>query len=248
MAKTELKDKTYVLRRSEFPIAFMLASRNTRNKPLLYFDESTGTNRALRYAVNQRSPFEDEQDGNFILEPIVFEDGVLTVSRTNVVLQKFLEFHPDNGSIFEELDVIKDANEQIDYMELALDAQVAVKNLDINSLESLARVLIGGRIDRMTTAEIKRDLLIFARNNPERVLDLLNDPQLRLRNVAAKALHSSMFIFKNNKRDIYYNLPDNKKKLLTIPFGEQPVDAFAAFLQSDEGIDLYKMLENRFNS
>jgi len=37
-------------------------------------------NRPLRYARNQKSPFEDEQDGNVILEPIVFEDGMLESS------------------------------------------------------------------------------------------------------------------------------------------------------------------------
>ncbi len=53
----------------------MLASRNSRRFPLLWFDEEKGEQRALRYARNQQSPFEDEQDGNAILEPIVFEDG-----------------------------------------------------------------------------------------------------------------------------------------------------------------------------
>jgi len=112
----ELKDKIYVLKRKTFPISFMLASRNTRNKSLLHFDASKGLNRALRYAVNQKSPFEDEQDGNFILEPIIFEDGLLAVNKYNQVLQQFLELHPDNGVLFEEVDTQRDANNQIEVM------------------------------------------------------------------------------------------------------------------------------------
>ena len=47
----------------------------------MYFDERQELNRALRYARNQKSPFEDEQDGNAIVEPIVFEDGFLSVPK-----------------------------------------------------------------------------------------------------------------------------------------------------------------------
>ena len=50
----------YVLKRKTPPLSFMLASRHTRRKPLLYFDGTS--NRPLRYARNQKSPFEDEQD------------------------------------------------------------------------------------------------------------------------------------------------------------------------------------------
>ncbi len=42
-------------------------------------------------------------------------------------------------------------------------------------------------------------------------------------------------------------LKDNKKKLLTVPFGEDPVYLLSAYLQSDEGLDLYKFLENKFS-
>ena len=52
----------------------MLPSRNTKRYPLLWFDEDKGVNRPLRYAINQKTPFEDEQDGNAIVEPIIFED------------------------------------------------------------------------------------------------------------------------------------------------------------------------------
>ena len=96
-------DKTYRLKREAAPLTFMLASHNTKRKPLLYFDEDSGTNRALRYARNQKSPFEDEQDGNAILEPVIFEDGMLHVPKNNQVLQEFLYYHPSRDSIYEEV-------------------------------------------------------------------------------------------------------------------------------------------------
>ena len=96
-------DKFYRLKRDSAPLSFMLASRNSRRFPLLHFDETEGVNKPLRYARNQRSPFEEEQDGNAILEPIVFEDGFLFVRKENQVLQQFLHFHPENGTTFSSI-------------------------------------------------------------------------------------------------------------------------------------------------
>ena len=70
-----LKDRTYRLLGATAPLSYSLNTRNSRRKPLLHFDGQS--NRALRYASNQQTPFEDDQDGNAILEPIVFEDGIL---------------------------------------------------------------------------------------------------------------------------------------------------------------------------
>ena len=99
--KKPLVDKTFRLTRDAAPLSFMLASKTTKRKPLLYFDEDQGVNKPLRYARNMKSPFEDEQDGNAILEPIIFEDGFLHVPRTNPVLQAFLHYHHGNGSLFD---------------------------------------------------------------------------------------------------------------------------------------------------
>jgi hypothetical protein len=241
MAKIELKDRMYVLKRKTFPISFMLSSRNTRNKPLLYFDGER--NRALRYAINQQSPFEDEQDGNFILEPIIFEDGILNVPKQNVVLQRFLQYHPDNGVLFEEFDTAKDASEELERLDVEIEALVLAKGLDMNTREAVGRILMGNKVDKLTSEELKRDIMIFARRSPAKFLDLVNDPELKIRNVASKAFADNLFVLKNQRRDIFYNLKDNKKKLMGVPFGSDPIDVLASFLQSDEGIEIYKMLE-----
>jgi len=89
MATTPSVDKVYKLKIGN-PLSYTLASRNHPRFPLMWFDEKKQQNRPLRYAVNQKSPFEDEQDGNAIIEPIVFEDGFLSVQRTNPVKSKFI--------------------------------------------------------------------------------------------------------------------------------------------------------------
>ena len=84
---TKYVKKTYKLLRENPGLSLILASRHTQRYPLLYFDEETGTNKSLRYARNQNSPFIEEQDGNAILEPIVFENGFLTVQKENQNLE-----------------------------------------------------------------------------------------------------------------------------------------------------------------
>jgi len=242
----EIVDKLYVLKRRTFPISFMLASRNTTRRSLLYFDTKTNTNRPLRYAVNQKSPFEDEQDGNFILEPIIFDDGLLSVPKENQVLQMFLAYHPDNGSVFEEVDTKRDASVQIDNINIQLDAQIAAREVDIATAEAIARVMMDSRVDNLSSEELRRDLMLYARNNPYEFLQLLNDPELKLQNIAVKALQDGTFILKNKNRDIFFNLQDNKKKLMGVPFGEEPAKLLASWLQSNDGLEIYELLSKKY--
>ena len=235
-------DKIYVLKGDATPLTYMLSSRNTRRSPLLHFDGAS--NRALRYAVNQKTPFEEEQDGNAILEPIVFVDGALVVSKTNPVLQHFLSLHPGNGQVFEEVNNEKNAVTDIEEFNAELDAQLAARDLNVEMLEAVARVLLGANIEKMSTAELKRDVFVYARTYPIDFLSMLNDPMLKLQNTCAKFFEYNIIVMKNKDRDIYFNLPQNKKKLLTVPYGEDKNYILASYLQTDEGIEVLKLLEN----
>lgn len=238
-----LRDKTYRLKGKTAPIVFILNSRNSRRKPLLHFDGER--NRPLRYSSNQRSPFEDEQDSNAIIEPVAFEDGMLFVPKTNPVLQQFLQLHPANGTIFEEIDEERDASQDMEILDAQLEAQVAARDLSIEMLETIGRIALSLNVDKMSTAELKRDVRLYARNNPEDFLDTLNDPMLKLQSLASNCFSEGLLTLKNKGKDIYFNLPSNKKKLLSIPFGDSPVHTLASFFQTDDGIELMSMLENK---
>jgi hypothetical protein len=235
--------KSYRLLRDVAPLSFMLNSHHNRRKPLLYFDEEKGINRPLRYARNQRSPFEDEQDGNAIMEPIIFEDGFLRVERSNQVLQEFLSYHPGEGQVFEEINEAKDAAEELHFQEVILDAQLLARDMSMSKLEMVCRVLMGSRADNMSTAELKRDVLVYARNYPEDFIDTLNDPALQMYDDVAQIFSKSLLSKRNKGRDIYFNLKDNKTKILTVPFGEDANDIMSSYFQTDEGVETYKLLK-----
>jgi hypothetical protein len=242
-SKEAPRAKQYKLTRGQAPLAFMLSSHHNKRTSLLYFDEETGTNRALRYARNQKSPFEDEQDGNAILEPIIFEDGFLNVDRGNQVLQEFLYYHPGNGHTFVEIDRAKDASEELEIQEIILDAQILAKELDLSTLESLSRVLFGPQADKRSTAELRRDMLVYSRNNPADFIDMLNDPSLQLYDDVSKFFGKGLLVLKNKNRDVYFNLPNNKTKILTVPFGEEAHDITSSYFITDDGVESYKLLK-----
>lgn len=244
-SNTNHVDKVYKLTRDAAPLSYMLPTRNTRRFPLLHFDEETGVNKPLRYARNQKTPFEDEQDGNAIVEPIIFEDGFLSVPRNNPVLQEFLHYHPMNGIRFVEVDEEKDAQAQLEEMNKELDALSEARSLSIEQLETMTRVLFGRDLSRSTTAELKRDILIFAKREPHAFMNALTDPNLKLSSNVQLFFDNKLLSFRNNKKDVYFNLSSNKKRMLTIPFGEDPMYVVSSYLQSDDGLEILTMLENQ---
>ena len=161
--KAKYVTKIYKLTGNKAPLSYMLSSRHSQRSPLLYFDEEQGINRPLRYARNQKSPFEDKQDGNAILEPIVFDDGMLVAQKEDQVLQEFLHYHPGNGKVFVEVNKEQDALDELSDAESVLEAQIIAKELSSNTqkLLQVSRVLLGNVVDNMTIPELKRELLIY---------------------------------------------------------------------------------------
>jgi hypothetical protein len=247
--KLEAKDRTYLLKMKNPPLSYFIAHKDNPRKRLLYYNEETNTNHPLRYARNSNSPFQDEQDANVIVEPIVFEDGVLNVPKTNPVLQEFLHYHPGNGNEFYEFDAEQNAQEDVEELFSEIDALLLARDLadkDINTLEAVARLVLGGNVDKMSSAEIKRDMMLFAKRYPQDFMEAASDPMLKINNFAARAFTAGYLTFRGNK-DIHYNFKDNKKRLMTVPFGHDHIHALASYLQSDEGLELYKYLEDKFS-
>lgn len=237
-------DKIYKLKGNAAPLSYTIPSRNTKRYPLLWFDEENNVNRPLRYAINQKSPFEDEQDGNAIVEPIIFENGFLSVPKTNPVLQQFLHYHPLNGRTFIQVDFEKDAVEEVEMLNAEVDALIQARQLSIEQIETATRVLFGKDPSRFTTAELKRDILIYAKRDPHGFLNMLNDPMLKLQSDVHVFFENKLLAFRNGQKEVWFNTNSNKKKMLSVPYGEDPYFCVAEYLKTDEGITALKMLEN----
>lgn len=236
-------NKVYKLTRQETPLSYMIPTRHTSNFPLLWFDEENNTNRTLRYARNQKSVFEDEQDGNIIVEPIIFEDGFLHVPKENPQLQQFLYYHPLNGKRFIEVNKEVDAQVEVERLTTEVDALIEARNLSLDQIESIGRVLFNKDTSKITTAELKRDILVYAKTDPKTFLEVINDPTLKLQASVSQFFDKGLLAFRKSNKEVWYNTSSNKTKMLNVPYGEEPMFIVSSFLQSDDGIDVLKMLE-----
>lgn len=244
MEQSKFVDKVYKLTRHAAPLSFMLPTRNSRSFPLMHWDEETGINRVLRYARNQNSPFEDEQDGNALVEPVIFEDGFLSVSKQNQVLQKFLAIHPLNGKKFEEINTEDDAKDDMESLNVEVDALIEARDLPIEQLEVVYRVIYGRDCSKLSTAELKRDVLVFAKSSPESFLEVLDDPELNHNASVQHFFDVGLLSTRRNNTEVWFSTPTNKKKMLSCAYGQEPTASVAAYLKSDKGLDALKMLES----
>lgn len=243
-----MKTTKFLLKSRKTPVSYLLQSKDRPTSRLLYFDETKKKNRSLRYAINQESPFVDEQDDEVITEPIIFKDGELDVPESNPVLLQFLRIHPGYNRDFYEFDPAKEAEERINKENLILDAQIAARELSIDKMASIVRMFTDRNVDKMDSKEIKWECMSIAKTYPEEFLDAIDNPDLELDDIATRAIRDGFVSVRNGGRDIHYNLKDNKKRLMTVPLNESPESAFSAWLQSDDGIEFFKYLRNHYDS
>ena len=241
----EYKDRLYELTGRRKPLVFTLPAVHSAKKPLLWFDEEKGYQREIRYATNQRSCFVDEQEGPATLGRIVFRNGVLNVPKEDVVLQKLLSlYHPfmEKG-VIEEYKPEAVAENEVGWIELELDAMNAAKAMDIDEAEAILRVEFGSKVSEMSSKELKRDLLVFARRNPQLFIELANDENVHLRNIGIKAVEQGLISLSQDQRTFSY--ANTGRKLMTVPFDEHPYSALASYFKTDEGMEVLNTIEKR---
>ena len=242
----EIKDRTYLVKGLNQPLTLKIPSRHTTRHALLWFDEKRNEQREIRYATNQNSPFKDEQQGEATLGHIIFKDGNLTVRKNDQALQKILSlYHPLRNMKYAELNVIEDAKDELVDLELEIDALNMARNLEVDEAEAILRVEMGSKVSEMSSKEIKRDLLMFAKDNANLFLNLAKDENVHLRNFAIKATEAGIIELASDQKTFKWSA--NGKKLMTVPFDEHPYAAMASFFKTDEGLDIYKSIEKKLS-
>ena len=234
----EMKDRSYYLRDDLSPLTYTIRSRG-----IYFFDEEKGYEREVKYTLNQRTPFVDEFKGESRLGHIVFENGMLFVPKEKPTLQRLLSIHPDNNKLFFERDQVQDATNDLEILNMEIDALNIAKNLEVDAAEAILRVEQGSGVAKMTSKEIKRDILVFAKHNPTLFLNLASDDNVQLRNFGIKAVEAGILTLSDDQRAFTWK--DTGRKVMTIPFDEHPYSALAAFFKTDEGLEIYKSLEKQ---
>ena len=237
----EIKDRLYLLKGLKKPL-----SKSIKAAGIFYFDEKLGYEREIKYCQNQRTCFVDEMVGDQRLEHIIFRNGALFVEKEKTTLQKMLSlYHPHRDKTYYEFKPAAKAAEEVDVLEMEVDALTAARNIDIDLAEAIMRVEIGSKVSDLSSKELKRDLLVFAKNNPKLFLELADDENVMLRNFGIKAVEGGILRLSSDQR--YFMWGSNGRKLMTVPFDEHPYTALAHWFKTDEGMEIYANIEKRFN-
>ena len=237
----EIKNRIYYLKGNNKPLSYLIKATD-----IYYFDQEKGYERELKYCSNQRTPFVDEMKGDQRLEHIIFRSGSLFVPKEKTVLQKLLSlYHPLRDNLFYEYKPSAVAKEEVDVLELQVDALTAARNLDIDVAEAVMRVEKGSNVSKLSSKELKRDLLLFARENPKLFLELADDENVMLRNFGIKAVEAGILRLSSDQRNFLWG--SNGRKVMVIPFDEHPYTALAHWFKTDEGMEIYSNIEKRLN-
>ena len=235
----EIKDRIYHLTGNKKPL-----SRSIKSANIYYFDEEKGYERELKYCQNQKTPFVDEMKGDQRLEHIIFRGGSLYVEKEKTTLQKLLSlYHPHKDQIYYEFKPSAIAADEIDVLEQQVEALVAARNVDIDMAEAIMRVEKGSEVSKLSSKELRRDLLVFARNNPKLFLELADDENVMLRNFGIRAVEAGILRLSSDQRNFLWG--SNGRKLMVIPFDEHPYTALAHWFKTDEGMEIYSNIEKR---
>ena len=240
--KWEIKDRVYYLTNKRRPLSYMVKSAG-----IYFFDEEKGYERELKYCENQKTPFVDEMQGDQRLAHIVFRNGALHVPRNKQTLQKLLSiYHPQRNVLFSEYQPEVEAADELDFLEMELEALNVAQTIDIDMAEAIMRVELGSKVSKMSSKELKRDLILFAKRNPVLFIELASDDNVQLRNFGIKAVEMGVLKLSQDNRNFLW--ASNDRKLMTVPFEEHPYTALAHWFKTDEGLEVYKSVEKRLNA
>jgi len=116
--------------------------------------------------------------------------------------------------MYEEYKPSAIAADEIDVLNIQVDALIAARNIDIDMAEAIMRVEKGSEVSNLSSKELKRDLLVFARNNPKLFLELADDENVMLRNFGIKAVEIGILRLSSDQRNFLWG--SNGRKIMNV--------------------------------
>lgn len=241
--KSKLTPKTRIyLQKGKPSASFMLRTNNSPRNPLQYKEKGKAP-RSIRYCTNQDSYFTDEQEGDVILGRVVFIDGKLVVKEDNPLLQELLSIHHPHKDIFyEEFDPVEQAKSEVDSIKLAHEANSIILNGKAQDIRTLASALLNRSKDK-SIDELKHDLLVRAKDNPETIINLSNDDDLKYLALAKDAIEVGILEVSKDKTKVV----QGKSVIVNVPFNQEPHRVLASFLKTKDGDPIKAYIEENLN-
>ena len=215
-------------------IVFKIPTRTT------VYDKDSSRVREIRYCPNEPSIFTDEQSENAQRDHILFRNKMLFVPSEKPNLLEFMMTQPGNkangGNLFDMVDNSRSAEEELEREFTQFEAVAMVRDKDLSELLPVAMFL--GINTNRKSAEIRRDLLMDAKKNPTRFVELFDNPQVKCKSAVLQAID---FQILNKKADGMYWF-DTNRLIVTAAAGLDPVDVMTRFCLTEKGAPVYDRL------
>lgn len=209
------------------------------------FDEANNTVREIRYCPNEPSIFRDEQSESAIRKSIVFTEGRLFVTPSEPNLMMFLDTHPKNvsngGSLFELVNKERNSEVEVEKEFLTHDAISLLREKPLDDLLSVA-VAYGINVDR-PTAEIKHDLLYYAKRSPKSFIESFDNPVIEMKSKVSQAMKYQ--IIKEDKDGVKWF--DSNALIITIPVGRDAVEVLSKYLLTEAGSSIAEEIDKQLS-
>ncbi len=214
-----------------------------RTSGLSYFDNETKKVREIRYAPLEPSIYVDEQSDNPRIEQVFIYDKTLVVPVNKPNLIQFLDYHPDNrangGSVFERVNKEAPKAKEVDNEFLVHDAISIIKKKTVSDLLPLAMSL-KINIDQ-DDLSVKRDLVSYARRQPQKFLDMTTNPLVEVRSTTSQAFDFNI-VRDRGGAVVWY---DTNKVIVTVPTGQDSKETLARFCMTDQGSAVLSDIERQ---
>lgn len=216
-----------------------------RSNNLVIYDEETNTNRRIRYCPGEASIYVDEQSDAAVKEHVVFRNKMLIVPYDKPNLLAFLEKHPDNqangGGSFRLVNKEIDIEKEVENEFLVTDAISMIKARPIDDLLPVALSL--NINTNQNDLSIKRSLVMYAKKNPQKFMDMFDNPVVHARTMVMQGFDFQIITDKNGA--VVWT--DTGKIILSIPVGQDRIDTVTRFCMTDKGSSVLSEIERQLN-
>lgn len=214
-------------------------------KGVTVYDKEHNKVRELRYCPNEPSVWRDEQSDNAVRQSVVFSEGRIFVRPDQPNLMEFMDHHPDNiangGKVFELVNKEKKSEVKVQQEFLVADAVTMIRDKDLNDLLGVA-VALAINVDRPVN-EIKHDLLVFAKKNPQKFIESFDNPVVEMKAKVRQAAKLQIIKLESDGIKWY----DTNKFILSVPAGKDPLDVFVRYCLTEAAVPIVEEIEKQLN-
>lgn len=207
------------------------------------YDKKMDTIREIRYCPNEPSVYRDEQSENAVRGSVVFADGALFVRADQPNLREYMNLHPGNktngGKEFYLVNKQQKAKVDVDKEFLQADAIMMIRQKPFEDLLAVAAAM-GVNVDR-ASSEIKHDLLMIAKKNPESFIKSFDNPEVTMK--AKIRMASKYGIINLGKSGVRWT--DTNNLIVSVPAGKDPLDVMLRFCLTEAGTPTVEELDRQ---